>query len=138
MVKYICGFLLVFFIPMMLAFAQESPSADEIIGKMKAQLDLQDDQVTNITPVIEKYAIAFQDLQKSINDSTINESAINSQWQGIEAQETQEISAYLKPNQITEWRDLQGQIYQLKDGQNRDGDPNADADADRYTNMPGN
>ena len=136
--KSIYGALMILALTAMPAFSQVSPSSNEIIGKMKAQLDLQYDQVTNITPIIEKYSIAYQDLQKSIDDGTINPSAIDSQRQAIEAQETQEISAYLKPNQLSEWRDMQAQMDRPKDKENSNDDPNADAEADRYTNLPGN
>jgi hypothetical protein len=128
--KLLAGFLLSFFIATMPALAQDSLSSNDIITKMKTQLDLQDDQVTNITPVIEKYTMAFEDLQKSIDDGTINPSAIDSQRQGIEAEETQELSQYLKPNQLSEWNSMQGQLYQQKDT----GDTNADSDT--YSNLP--
>ena len=51
----------------------------------------------------------------------------------IKAEETQELSQYLKPNQLSEWRDIQSQMDQ-KDKGNRD----ADADTDEYSNLPKN
>jgi len=98
-----------------LGFAQEEPSTNDIITKMKTDLDLQEDQVNNITPIIEKYTMAFHDLQKSIDDGTINPSAIDSQKQQIKAAEAQELSQYLKPYQISQWNDIQGQMAQQKD-----------------------
>jgi len=103
-----------------------------MIVKMKTDLDLQEDQVTNITPIIEKYSIAFGDLQKSIDDGTINSSSIDSQRQGIEASETQELSQYLKPNQSSQWRQLQSQMDQQKPQDNLD----SSVDADKYSNLP--
>ncbi len=116
------------------AFAQESY---EVIAQMKTQLDLQDDQVYNITPIIEKYTLAFRDLEKSIADNTINPSAIESQRQSLEEAETQELSAYLKPDQLSRWRALQAQMNQSED-QLDDEDVDADADDPKYTNYPTN
>jgi hypothetical protein len=134
--KVISGFIIALFMVITVpGLAQDQPSSNDIIVKMKTGLDLQEDQVTNITPIIEKYSIEFQDLQKSINDGTINQSAIDSQRQGIEDAETQELSAYLKPYQLSQWRELQGQIYQQKDNGNSD---DANDDADEYSNLPRN
>lgn len=126
--KQLAGFLLALFMAAIPALAQDHPSSNDIVSKMKTDLDLQEDQVTNITPVIEKYTMAFEDLQKSIDDGTINPSAIDSQKQGIEAEETQELSQYLKPYQLSEWRDMQNHIYQQKD--------KGEADSDTYSNLP--
>ena len=63
------------------AFAQEPQSANDIVKKMKTLKFMQQDQVTNITPIIENIRVAFHDLQKSIDDGTINPSAIDSQKQ---------------------------------------------------------
>jgi len=130
--KIISAFLIVFFIAALPAGAQTQLSSDDIITKMKTDMDLQEDQVTNITPIIEKYTTAFGDLQKSIKDGTINPSTIDSQRQDLEASETQELSQYLKPYQLSEWRQMQGQLDQQKDNGNGDADP----DADEYSNLP--
>jgi septal ring factor EnvC (AmiA/AmiB activator) len=133
--KTIYGFLILLLIAAIPAFAQGLPSSDEIISKMKTQLDLQNDQVTNITPVIEKYTAAFEDLEKSIDDGRMNPSAIDSQRQEIESEETQELSPYLKAYQLSQWRDMQTQMYQQKD---KDSSDDSDAGADEYSNLPKN
>ena len=130
----LAGFFLFLFIITGTSFAQEPSDSNDTIGKMKTGLDLQEDQVTNITPIIEKYSIAFHDLGQSIDAGTINPSAIDSQRHGLEAQETQELAQYLKPNQLSQWREMQGQMFQQKDSD--DDEANATEDADRYTNMP--
>ena len=114
------------------SFAEDPLGSNDIIAKMTRDLDLQQDQISNITPIIEKYSIAFADLQKSINDGTINPSAVDSQKQGLEAQETQELSPYLKPDQLSRWGSIQGQIFPQKDKDS--GDENTDTD--QYSNMP--
>jgi len=130
--KSIYGILIASFFIATSSWSQDQMSSNDIITKMKNTLDLQEDQVHNITPIIDKYTTAMNDLQKSINDGTINSSAVDSQKQGIEAAETQEISSYLKPYQLSEWGQLQAQIYQ----QHNDGNSDADAGGDQYSNLP--
>ena len=132
--KVIGGCAIALLILVSSSWAQEGPNANDVVARMKTQLDLQEDQVTNITPIIEKYAIAFADLQKSIDDGTINPSAVDSQRQGIEAQETQELATYLKPYQLSEWRQMQSQMDQGK-GQDSG---EATSDSDQYSNLPKN
>ena len=126
-------FLIILFLTAMPVFAQDVPSSNDIIAKMRTSLDLQEDQVTNITPIVEKYTIAFHDLQRSIEDGTINPSVVDSQRRGLEAAETQELSQYLKPNQVSLWWGMQGQMEHRKVNISND---HADADADRYSNLP--
>ncbi|MBF0571076.1 MAG: hypothetical protein HQL12_04325 [Candidatus Omnitrophica bacterium] len=128
--KAIYGFLIVLTIAATPVFAQAQLSSNDIIVKMKTDLDLQDDQVTNITPIIEKYTVAFYDLQKSIEDGSINQSSIDSQRQGLQAAETQELSQYLKPDQLSLWRGMQNQMDKQKDKDNGNGD------LDQYSNLP--
>ena len=113
-------------------FAQDNPSTNDIITKMKTALNLSDDQVTNITQVMERYRMASQDLQKSIEDNTINPSAIDSQKQQLKAQEEQGIAQYLRPDQLNEWRQMEGQM----DKQQNSAD--GDSGADEYSNLPHN
>ena len=124
------GFFLVIFLGFSV-FAQEDLSSNDIITKMKNDLNLQEDQVTNITPIIEKYTIAFTDLQKSIDDGTINPSVIDSQRQQLRAAEAQEISPYLTANQISQWNYIQGQMDQKNKS-------DGNLDDDQYSNLPQN
>jgi hypothetical protein len=115
------------------AWAQEQ-DISSTIAKMRQELDLQQDQVTNITPVIQKYAVEFHDLDQSIQQGTINQSAVQSQRQGIEDAETQELSAYLKPNQLSEWRSMQAELYPSADS----GSEGDNEGSDQYSNLPTN
>ena len=130
--KAMGGFLIVLFIVTAPSFAEDQPSAYDIITQMKADLNLQEDQVTHITPIIEKYAIVWHDFQRSIDDGTINQSAIDTQEQQIKAAEAQELSPYLRPYQITQWNYIQGQMAPKKDKDGRN------ADTDEYSNLPRN
>jgi hypothetical protein len=113
-------------------FAQESESSNDIITKMQHDLNLSDDQVSNITQVIERYTIASSDLQQSIEDGTINPSAVDSQKQQIKAAEDQGIAQYLRPDQLYQWHNIQGQMDRQKDKEGSD----SDAGADEYSNLP--
>ena len=130
----LAGFFLFLLMGIWPVWAQDGKSSNDIIVKMTTDLNLQQDQVTNITPIIEKYTIAFADLQKSIDDGAINPSAIESQRQGLKAAEAQELSQYLTANQISQWNYIQSQEEQKEQDNS---DINADADADRYSNLPG-
>jgi hypothetical protein len=124
------GIFIIFFLISTASFAKEDVSSSAILAKLQYQLDLQEDQINNVTPIIEKYAVAFHDLQTSIDDGTINPSAVDTQWQGLEDQETQDLSQYLKPYQLGEWRRLQPTLYRR--AVNSD-DTGGD---DQYTNLP--
>lgn len=131
--KSIYGPLMVLMITAAPVFAQEQQSTNDIVTKMQHDLNLSDDQVTNISQVVDRYVVASKDLQKSIDDGTINPSAIDSQKQQIKAVEEQGIAQYLRPDQLTQWNNIQGQMGQQKD---EGGDSNAGADD--YSNLPKN
>ncbi len=97
--KLIYG-LLILLITTIPAFAQTPPSANDIVLKMQHDLNLSQDQVANITQVIQRYVDASNDLQKSIEDGTINQSAIDSQKQQLKAAEEQGLSQYLRSYQL--------------------------------------
>ena len=101
---------------------------------MKVQLNLSDDQVANITQVIDRYVDASNDLQQSIEDGTIDQSAIDSQKQQLKAQEDQGMAQYLRSDQLSQWRMIEGQMDQQK-GQDSSG---SDSGADEYSNLPKN
>jgi hypothetical protein len=95
---------------------------------------LSDDHVANITQVIDRYIDGSNDLQQSIEDGTINQSAIDSQKQQLKAQEDQGIAQYLRSDQLSEWRSIESQMDQ-QNGQDGSG---SDSGADEYSNLPKN
>src|ERR1700690_1757588 len=98
--KTIYGIWIALLLAAIPAFSQEHQSTNDIITKMKVDLNLSDDQVSNITQIIDRYTDASNDLQKSIEDGTINPSAIDSQKQQIKAAEDQGVAQYLRPDQL--------------------------------------
>jgi hypothetical protein len=131
--KSIYGFLITLFIVIVPCFAQEHQSTNDIIARMKTALNLSDDQVANITQIIDKYVDASYDLQKSIDEGTMNQSAIESQKQQIKAAEDQGIAQYLRSDQLSQWRTIESQT-----GQPKDNGSDSDADANDYSNLPRN
>jgi len=117
-------------------FAQSQQNANDIILKMQHDLNLSQDQVANITQIIERYVDASNDLQKSIDDGTMNPSAVDSQRQQIKAAEEQGIAQYLRSDQLTEWNQIQGQMDQQKDNGDSDANVDANTDSDQYSNLP--
>lgn len=124
--KILYGLLIILFMSVTPCLADQDVAS--IIEQMRSTLDLQSDQVTNVTPIIERYADLFAQFQKSVSDGTINASSVDSQRQQLEAQETQELSQYLKPYQLSEWRTMQAQTEGGGDSNN----------ADEYSNLPNN
>ena len=125
--KLIYG-LLILLITTIPAFAQTPPSANDIVLKMQHDLNLSQDQVANITQVIQRYVDASNDLQKSIEDGTINQSAIDSQKQQLKAAEEQGLSQYLRSDQLYAWRQMKQQ--------NKAADSGASEEPDEYSNLP--
>ncbi len=126
-IKMIYVFWLILAFTTVPAFALEQQSTNDIVLKMQHDLNLSEDQVANITQIVERYTEASDDLQKSIEDGTINQSAIDSQKQQIKAAEDQGVAQYLRPDQLNEWNQIQGQ-----------GDRGGDSSggADEYSNLP--
>ena len=85
------------------AFAQDEgqgsshqpPSADEIVSKMQSKLNLTQDQVTAITPIIEKYTSKREDLRQTMEDGTADRDSIRSQMKQLKEDEAQELSQIL-------------------------------------------
>ena len=127
--KAIYGSLMILFIAVMPALAQGQQSANDIVLKMQHDLNLSEDQVTNITQIVDRYTAASNDLQKSVEDGTINQSAVDSQKQQLKAAEEQGLSQYLRSDQLSEWSNIEGQQKGTDTG-------DSDADSDKYSNLP--
>ena len=115
---------------------QEHDSTNDIVSKMKVDLNLSDSQVAGITQVIDRYVDSSDELQRSIDDGTMNQSAIDSQRQQIKALEDQGLAQYLRSDQLAEWNNIQAQTDQQKDKDT--GSADADAGSSEYSNLPRN
>jgi hypothetical protein len=118
--KSIYGCLMVLLLTVMPGFAQEqAPSADDIVSKMQSKLNLTSDQVTAITPIIEKYTSKRQELKQGVEDGTIERSDMRNQMKQMRADEKQELSQILSADQISQWEQMQSQMRKHReDGDN--------------------
>jgi uncharacterized protein (DUF2235 family) len=127
---YAC--LILLFFTVMPAFAQDQPSSDghqppsveDIVAKLQSKLNLTQDQVTAVTPIIEKYSSKRQDLRQSMEDGTADKDTIRSQMKQLKADQTQELSQVLSSDQLNQWEQMQNQgwhKHNSDDGGNREG-----------------
>ncbi len=86
----------------------QPPSADEIVSKMQSKLKLTQDQVTAITPIIEKYTSKREELHQSMEDGTSDRDGLRSQMKELRTDETQELSQVLSGDQMNQWKQMQG------------------------------
>jgi uncharacterized membrane protein YcgQ (UPF0703/DUF1980 family) len=137
--KAVGGLLGILFIITAPVFAQDQQNANDVILKMQHDLNLSEDQVASITQVVQRYVDASNELQKSIDDGTINQSAVDSQKQQLKAVEEQGIEQYLRSDQVYKWDQIQGQSDQQADSDAGNGTPTpgASESADQYSNLPG-
>ena len=112
------------------AFAQEKPlSADEIVSKMQSKLNLTQDQVTAVTPIIEKYSSKRQELRQSIQ-GTADKESLRSQMKQLKADESRELSQVLSLAQMSQWKQMQNQDRR-KHNSDSDGKENNGASGNR-------
>jgi uncharacterized protein YPO0396 len=112
---YAC--LMVLFLSTAPIFAQDQssgdehqpPSAADIVAKMQAKLNLTQDQVTAVTPIIEKYNSKREDLKQSMEDGTADRDSIRSQMKQLKADEAQELGQVLSADQVSQWEQMMSQ-----------------------------
>ena len=105
-------------------FAQDQPpSADQIVSRMQSKLNLTQDQVTAITPIIEKYTAKRMELKQGVEDGTIDRHDMRDQMQELKADQKQELSQILNPDQLSQWETMQGhQMHQHHEGKEGQGE----------------
>jgi len=108
--KSIGACLMVLFFLTVPVFAQDqSPSAQDIAAKMQSNLNLTQDQVTAVGPIIEKYATKRGELRQSMQDGTADQDSIKAQMKQLKEDEKQELSQFLSADQLSQWEKMQGQ-----------------------------
>jgi hypothetical protein len=112
---YACSIVL--FFATMSVFAQEQPSGGEhqplntadIVAKMQSKLNLTQDQVAAVTPIIEKYSPKREELRQSMENGTADKDSIRSQMKQLKSDENQELSQFLSSDQMSQWEQMQSQ-----------------------------
>ena len=124
MMKIFCACLMIiFFSPFMAGvtktvFAQDQqpPSADHIVAKMQSKLNLTQDQVAAVTPIIEKYSSKRDELLQNMEDGTADRDSIRSQMKKLRDNEKQELGQVLSSDQISQWEQMQTQRHKHGSG----------------------
>src|SRR5271154_3149949 len=88
---------------------RQPPSAEDIVAKMQSKLNLTQDQVTAVTPIIEKYSSKHQDLRKSMQDATADRDSMHAQMKQLKADEKQELSQVLSTDQMGQFDQMMNQ-----------------------------
>ena len=127
--KVIYACLMGIVLTMMPAFAQEQqpPSAEDIIAKMQANLHLTPDQVTAISPILEKYSSKRDELHQSMEDGTADRDSIRTQMKQLRTDENQELSQVLSADQLNKWKQMQKSMFHHREG-GGNGAPSAPGD----------
>jgi len=127
--KVIYACLAVLFLITLPVFAQnQPPSADEIVAKMQSELNLTQDQVSAITPIIEKYASKREQLHQGLEDGTIEKSDMRSQMKELKQDEADDLSQVLSTDQMGEWKAMLGQMRKHEGGGPGEGGGNGGED----------
>jgi septal ring factor EnvC (AmiA/AmiB activator) len=91
-------------------FAQEQPpSTADIVAKMQSKLNLTQDQVAAVTPIIDKYSSKREELRQSMKDGSADKDSIRSQMKQLKEDENQELSQVLSSDQMSQWEQMQSQ-----------------------------
>jgi len=101
--RAIYGCLIVLLCIAIPVFAQQPPSAEDIVSKMQSQLNLTQDQVSAITPIIEKYTSKREALKQGVEDGTMERSDMRAQMKQLRVDEKQELSQILSADQLSQW-----------------------------------
>jgi len=108
--KFYFAFLMTLFIFVVPALAQDQPpSVDEIVSRMQSKLNLTQDQVSAITPIIEKYSSQRDQLRQSVEDGAADRDSVRSQMKQLRESESQDLSQILSPDQMSQWQEFQKQ-----------------------------
>ena len=101
----------------------QPPSAENIVARMQSKLNLTQDQVSAVLPIIEKYVSKRQDLRESMEDGTADKDNIRSQMKQLKEDEDRELSDFLSPEQLSQWKSMQHPRHrQNSDGQAQHGE----------------
>ena len=103
--------LVVFFLLTIPVYATESLPTDDIVVKatdavifqMKANLNLTQDQITAVQPIIAAYTAKVRNLQQSLEDGDIDGRAMYNQRQQLTNDEYQQLGTILTSNQLKTW-----------------------------------
>jgi len=89
------------------AQGQGSKSTADVVAKLQSQLNLTPDQVTSVTPIIEKYISKRKEIQQSLKDGALDKGSMHAQLEQLREDENQELSQILSQDQMSQWSNMQ-------------------------------
>ena len=134
--KWLCfhGIVLgVSFLMASVAFAQQEkqpPSAGEIAAKMKQNLNLTDEQVSQITPVIEENIQQRQAIMEQAKGQETDRDAMKGQMAALRESMESKLAQYLTPEQLEKWKTSIQQKHSGRRNHNRRGAPSGGESSD--------
>jgi len=102
------------FIIVSLTFAQEGqppspPSASDIVAKMKQELNLSDEQASQVIPVIQEEIQEMQTIMEQARNQGVSREAMLSQMESLHKNTESKLSQYLTEDQLTQWKNRRQQ-----------------------------
>jgi len=104
--KKVLGLMILLFLTVPAMAQQEPPSADQIIARMQSKLNLTQDQVAAVKPIIEKYSSEREELRQTMDDGTADRDTIRTQMKQLREAETKDLSQVLSSQQMGFWKQM--------------------------------
>jgi hypothetical protein len=103
--KIIWHVLVIIFFLTVSAYAQEAASVDDIVTKMKKELNLTQQQADTVKPIIEENIAKREKLKQGVQDQgmIIDRDAMQSKIGKLDQDENQKLSQVLAPDQMKKW-----------------------------------
>jgi hypothetical protein len=103
--KIIRHVLVILFFLAVSAYAQETTSVNDIVAKMKKELNLTQQQADAVKPIIEENMAKREELRQSVQDQAmiIGRVTIQSKIGQLDQDENQKLSQILTQDQMNKW-----------------------------------
>ncbi len=113
------GILIVIFSMAVSGHAQgyQQPSADDIIKKMKEQINLTDQEAGQVKPILESEVQQQQAIRAQAENQEIDQETMRTQLRELRADTESQLSRYLSEEQMTQWKDYQRRLERLNGDQ---------------------
>ena len=100
------------FIIVSLTFAQEGqppspPSASDMADKMKQELNLNDEQANQITPIIQEESQRIQEMMEQARSQKVDRQEMMSQMEELHKDTESKLSQYPTQGQLEQWKSKQ-------------------------------
>ena len=100
--------------------AQQPANAEEIVSWMQSKLNLSQDQVTAVTPIVVKYFTRREQMRASMADGSADKDSIRIQMKLLKEDEKQELSQFLSAQQLDQWDQIQKGLRHRRSDQGND------------------